>query len=123
MSPIFYAMFFYAMGVKGPDKPLGVEKPVVEPERGDSPSILRNGSEARSVDRGSSMKVYAETRKGRDGLEYGIRYLLEPGEYDGLRKARLIGECCEVVGMQEVADQTVGGLEAEMHRLSGGTLQ
>lgn len=32
MSPIFFAMMFQAMGIKGPAKPLGVEKPVVKTE-------------------------------------------------------------------------------------------
>lgn len=69
------------------------------------------------------MKVYSATAIGLDGAAYNVRFLLEPAELLGLQRAGLIGEVAEVVGMQDLADSLIAGLEKQMHTAAGGLTQ
>ena len=69
------------------------------------------------------MKVYDTEIIGSDGLAYVVRYLLTPEHLAGLQAAGIVGEVDEVVGMQDCANQIVGGLEKQMHAAMGGLTQ
>ena len=69
------------------------------------------------------MKVYSAQIVGSDGHAYFVRYLLTPEHLAGLQAAGIVGEVDEVVGLQDCADQIVGGLEKQMHAAMGGLTQ
>lgn len=69
------------------------------------------------------MKVYSTTAVGLDGAAYSVRFLLEPAELERLQSAGIIGEVSEVVGMQDIADSLIAGLEKQMHTAAGGLTQ
>jgi hypothetical protein len=58
------------------------------------------------------MKVYSATIVGGDGAPYNLRFLLDPAEVQGLLRAGIIGEVSEVVGMQDMVDSLIAGLES-----------
>lgn len=69
------------------------------------------------------MKVYSATAVGLDGAAYNVCFLLEPAELLGLQRAGIVGEVAEVIGMQELADSLIAGLEKQMHTACGGLTQ
>lgn len=71
----------------------------------------------------SDAKLWSETRTGKDGLPYSIRYLATDVEIAGWQAAGLVGDVSHVIEMQDVADQVVAMVERGWHRLAGGALQ
>lgn len=71
----------------------------------------------------SGLKVWSEPKKGKDGNEYSVRYLLTDAERIGLQRVGLLGEVNEVVGMQTAADALVAAYECETHTTNGGLIQ
>ena len=69
------------------------------------------------------MKVYSTQIVGSNGLVYVVRYLLTPEHLAGLQAAGIVGEVSQVVGMQDCANEIVGGLEKQMHAAMGGLMQ
>ena len=69
------------------------------------------------------MKVFSELKTGQDGKLYGLRYLLEAQELEGLQAAGIIGQVQEVVGMRQAADIVMAGYEMQEFMCSGGLVQ
>ena len=69
------------------------------------------------------MKAYSATLTGSDGLRHSVRYLLEEDELISLQSVGLVGDVLEIVGMQEVADTLVAGLQKEFYTACGGLPQ
>ena len=59
------------------------------------------------------MIVWGAIKRGADGKDYGVRYLLTREELAGLQKAGLVGEVEQIDGMQAVADGIVAMYERE----------
>lgn len=70
-----------------------------------------------------NFRPWAETRHGSDGLPYSVRYLATQQEIDGWQAAGLVGDVCEIVGMQTVADQAVALIERDLVLACGGAVQ
>ena len=68
-------------------------------------------------------KVWSETKTGGDGLVYSVRYFHDDDEIIGLQSAGLIGPVAEVIGMQDVADAVIAGLEKQIYTACGGQVQ
>lgn len=72
----------------------------------------------------SDVKVWTENKRGRDGLEYSVRYLLDSEEIKGLQGAGLISmDIAEVIGMQRVADTILADFEKQLYTAAGGVVQ
>ena len=70
------------------------------------------------------MKVYSTFMASPvNGLVYGVRLLLTDEELAALRKAEILGNVAEVIGMQHAADLMVAELELECHTATGGVIQ
>lgn len=69
------------------------------------------------------MRAWAEFKEGSDGLPYSVRYLATQQEIDGWQAAGLVGDVCEIVGMQTVADQAVALIERDLVLACGGAVQ
>jgi hypothetical protein len=69
------------------------------------------------------VKVWNELKTGTNGRLYGVRYLLEPQELQGLQSAGIIGEVSEIVGMQQVADTVIADYERQTFTACGGLVQ
>ena len=67
--------------------------------------------------------VWSETKKASNGMLYPMRYLHTNEEMDLLQSVGLVGTVHEVIGMQQVADSLVAGLEKEMYTANGGVVQ
>lgn len=68
-------------------------------------------------------KVYAWECTGTDGLMYSVHILATPETLSGLQAAGIVGDVCEVIGMQQCADAVIAGLEMQMYTACGGALQ
>lgn len=69
------------------------------------------------------MIVWGTIKRGADGKDYGVRYLLTREELAGLQKAGLVGEVEQIDGMQDVADGIVAMYEREAVLACGGSVQ
>lgn len=70
------------------------------------------------------MNAYSATFTLPDGRVFQVRYLLDAEELAGLQAVGLIPlDACQVVGMQEAADNLVAHIEAQSYRAFGGVLQ
>lgn len=69
------------------------------------------------------MIVWGAIKRGTDGKDYGVRYLLTREELAGLQAAGLVGEVDEIVGMRTVADAIVAMYEREAVLACGGVMQ
>lgn len=69
------------------------------------------------------MRAYTETRRGADGREYSVRYLLEPQELAGLQAAGLIGEVCELMAVCDADELLTAAYEQIAYQIEGGVVQ
>ena len=69
------------------------------------------------------MKVWSETKTGSDGNEYSVPYLLSIEHLQGLQSVGLVGEVCEVLGMQDIADCVMADFEKQIFTACGGVVQ
>ena len=70
------------------------------------------------------MKAYSATFTLADGRVFSVRYLLDAEELAGLQAVGLIPhDACQVVGMQEAADNLIAHIEAQSYKAFGGVLQ
>lgn len=69
-------------------------------------------------------RIYSAEMIAPDGRCYSVRYLQTADELAGLQAVGLIpSNVCEVVGMQDAADQLVASLEMQSELMQGGLLQ
>lgn len=69
------------------------------------------------------MIVWGAIKRGTDGKDYGVRYLLTREELAGLQAAGLVGEVEQIEGLQAVADGIVAMYEREAVLACGGSVQ
>lgn len=69
------------------------------------------------------MKAYATLMTGTDGMTYSVRLMATADEISGYQAAGVIGEACEIIGMQDAADSLVAELQKQNYTASGGILQ
>lgn len=67
----------------------------------------------------NTYRIYAEIKRGTDGVRYSVQYWLTPAERDALQAAELIGDVSEVVGMAEAAEIAGAYLEKEIAAACG----
>lgn len=70
------------------------------------------------------MKPYSGLVVGKDGQPYSVRFLLTDDEFTILSAVgALPAHTCEIIGMQDVVNQTTARFEMQAHLANGGALQ
>lgn len=71
-----------------------------------------------------ALRPFSGTVHGKDGQPYSVRFLLTDDERDGLARAGVLpDDVCEIIGMQDAADQVTARFEMQAYTALGGRLQ
>jgi hypothetical protein len=70
-----------------------------------------------------ALRPFSGTVRGKDGQLYSVRFLLTHDECDGLARAGVLpDDVCEIIGMQDAANQVTAGVEMQAYTALGGRL-